>query len=349
MILAAWCVFAAVLLFLSLTAHACTFFGIDPLQKSPAVMFIHVAIFPPFGAAIFYTNKLKAAKSQDMAMKAAPRPLRWLTGAFGLYAMVNFVLFVILSEGGGPSQRDGKYVIEDHGTVVREISEAEFHRKQAYIVRGFSGHWMLFATAALTLLMGVRNIRKSNPIITPPASPTPTEIAKSLERDPPEPTTLLAGIVGACFYVFCVLSSFTDLPVMGVIAAIPMIIAAVLAFRRKRGFPHKSFESVIGCLTVFPNAYFSLKIGGLVAEFIYLCVFVGVKAAVNYTVGIASPKTGPRQLTDGTPVNNHVYAALMILVIFPLFGLGIVGFSYLAEHVGRLIEVRRAKSDRIAA
>ena len=40
---------------------------------------------------------------------------------------------------------------------------------------------------------------------------------------------------------------------------------------------------------------------------------------------------------------HTIGAALMILVMFPLFAAGTVGLTYLAEQVGRLIEARRRK------
>jgi hypothetical protein len=161
MILTTWCVFSAIVLFLSLTAHFATFLGIDPMEQIPGVMLIHVLIFPPFGAAIFYSSKIKTGRAgQNVAMAAAPKRLRVLTGVFFVYAFINFfILFFFLSLRGMPQHRDGKYFLQDHGKVVREVDEKEFHKRQAYVVRGFSGHWMLFSCAAITMLIGARNIR----------------------------------------------------------------------------------------------------------------------------------------------------------------------------------------------
>jgi len=43
-----------------------------------------------------------------------------------------------------PDVRDGKYVLHNHGQVIRELSENEYEWQKAYILRGFSGHWMAF-------------------------------------------------------------------------------------------------------------------------------------------------------------------------------------------------------------
>src|SRR5215469_14469101 len=136
-VLVAWCCFAAGVLIVSLLVHVSTFLGIDPMEKWPGVMFIHLAIFPPFIAAIYCANRTAGPKheAQDRVMSCSPRWLKILTGVFFGYALLNFVVFIVLIEGGSPRERDGKYVLHSHGTVVRELSEPEFHRMQAFVVR----------------------------------------------------------------------------------------------------------------------------------------------------------------------------------------------------------------------
>src|SRR5260370_6600612 len=160
-LLTGWCWFAAALLIVSLVVHTSTFLGIDPMVVWPGIMFIHIAIFPPFIAAIYYSERIggKEQGRQDRLINSAPLWLRILTGLFFAYALVNFAVFKVLSEGGGPHERDGKYVLQEHGTVLRELSEAEYHQQRAYVVRGFSGHWMLFSSAALMGLVGAARLR----------------------------------------------------------------------------------------------------------------------------------------------------------------------------------------------
>lgn len=75
---------------------------------------------------------------------AIPRWARYTIKAFFAYAIINFALFLFLSRGGVPDVRDGKYVLHNHGQVIRELSEKEYEWQKAYVVRGFSGHWMIF-------------------------------------------------------------------------------------------------------------------------------------------------------------------------------------------------------------
>jgi hypothetical protein len=159
-VLIAWCCVAAAVLIVSLVVHTSTFLRLDPMAEWPGVMFIHIAIFPPVIAAIYYARRIggKEPGHQDRVIKCAPLWLRVLTGVFIAYALVNFAAFFVLSEGSGPHERDGKYFLQSHGTVRRELSEAEYHRQRAYGVRGFSGHWMVFSCAALMMLVGAARL-----------------------------------------------------------------------------------------------------------------------------------------------------------------------------------------------
>lgn len=162
-LLRAWIFCAALILVISLAVHLSTFSAFDPMQAIPGVMLIHVAIFPPFIAAIVYTKKLSPS-NQDDVWKLAPKWMQQMSAVFFAYAIVNFIIFMILVHGGSPQIRDGQYVLADHGRIIRQISATEYHRMQAYVVRGFSGHWMLFSSAAMTLLTAVYSYRSNQPL-----------------------------------------------------------------------------------------------------------------------------------------------------------------------------------------
>ena len=148
----AWAAMACAVFVASLAAHVATFLGIDPMESFPGVMVLHFLIFPPFVAGILL------ARDKNKNLEAdAPAWLGRLVSACFVYAMVNFALFMFRSgASGGPAERDGKFVMSSHGHIVREITEAEYHQQRAYVVRGFSGHWMLFSSAALLMIVGSR-------------------------------------------------------------------------------------------------------------------------------------------------------------------------------------------------
>jgi len=145
-------VFGAAVFLAALAAHASTFLGIDPMDEVPGVMWIHLLVFVPFGAGFIFEGGGKRMWSE----KYAPRWLSWLMRATFAYALGNFLVFMfvmLLAGGGGPVQEGSKFFMRGKGHS-REITEAEFHSYRRWVVRGFSGHWMLFTSAGLVMLVG---------------------------------------------------------------------------------------------------------------------------------------------------------------------------------------------------
>jgi hypothetical protein len=62
-------------------------------------------------------------------------------------------------------------------------------------------------------------------------------------------------------------------------------------------------------------------------------------------VAVTFPREGPAQLSNGQLLDTRAWSALMLFVMFPLFAVGTIGLTYLAEHVGRLVEVRRRETN----
>lgn len=359
LLLMTWRWFATITLFVSLVVHTSTFLGVDPIAAIPGVMFITIAIFPLFIAALLYAWRTGGRDKgfADKVMNGAPRWLRIVTFALFAYGLVNGGAFAVLSEGGGPHEHDGKYVLQHGGTVLRELTEQEFHQHQAFTVRAFSGAWMFMSSAALMVLTGATKIRKQTQSTSPvagavavPAQPAPGGgVAKSGDSEaeaelPPDPTTRVAGLVSAVLYIGCVLMILLGPPVLSVAVALPVVVAMVLAFRRRHGFPIQPFESAIGCLCVIANALLASRMGRLVAEFIYLAIYAGMDAALTHRLGVLFPKEGPSQMSDGTLLNNSAWSALMYFVQFPLFVVGTIGLTYLAEHFGRFLKVGRDRN-----
>jgi len=82
---------------------------------------------------------------QSKMLAFVPRPLRVACVATFIYAFINFALFMVLMEGGSPSVKNGSYYLHSHGRKIRDITKDDYQRFLAYEVRGFSGHWMIFA------------------------------------------------------------------------------------------------------------------------------------------------------------------------------------------------------------
>lgn len=149
-----WSCVAALIFLASFVAHLSTFVGIDPMSGVPGVMFLHFAIFPPFIAAIFI------AKRNGFELKHVPPLLSLITRLAIFYAFINVALLLIHTASGSPTQRGNEYFLEVNAHPPTPISAADFHLHQAYVVRGFSGHWMLFSLASLVFFQSESNRRR---------------------------------------------------------------------------------------------------------------------------------------------------------------------------------------------
>jgi len=141
-------IITSILLILSIAAHTATYFGIDPQVKFPAVWLLHFGIFIVFiPAFIAYRNEYGGRFGNidhESVMRRAPEWMRILLKVFIIYTAINFGLFFVNSEAGAPDIWEGQYVLQNKGTLIRELSQDEYERYQMYEVRGFSGHWLIF-------------------------------------------------------------------------------------------------------------------------------------------------------------------------------------------------------------
>ena len=129
----------------SLTAHVAALQGIDVETYVPFVWLLHGGIFVVFVPFILmarrvYGNRLSAKEMANMA----PPWVRTFGAALFAYAMVNFVIFILHTQGGNATERDGQFLLMQHGTLIRHLTSAEYASFRANQVRGFSGHWMVF-------------------------------------------------------------------------------------------------------------------------------------------------------------------------------------------------------------
>jgi hypothetical protein len=64
------------------------------------------------------------------------------------------MVFISGTEGGSPTIQDGKYLLLDHGKLIREITAGEYAAFRANQVRGFSGHWLIFYFVPAAYFLG---------------------------------------------------------------------------------------------------------------------------------------------------------------------------------------------------
>ena len=167
---------AGLILFVSLAVHFSTFLP-SPTISVDKVWPIHVAISIPFGVMVLIlalqrqtarksfreilqqTNE-EANKESDRIgriVHAVPLPILLVGIALSIYAIANFFAFMVLNPEGAPVDDNGRYYLSNHGTLVRELTEDEYHQHQAYEVRGLSGHWMVFSYAPFAYFLFIHN------------------------------------------------------------------------------------------------------------------------------------------------------------------------------------------------
>jgi hypothetical protein len=132
-------------LVLAAAVHVAAVAGIDVTERIPLVWLPHVGIFVVFIPFIFSARKVLGAKPSLSDIRALLPGWVILAGAALLiYVIINFAIFVVSTQGGSPLIQEGKYVLQNHGQLIREISQAEYTTFQANELRGFSGHWLVF-------------------------------------------------------------------------------------------------------------------------------------------------------------------------------------------------------------
>lgn len=148
---------------LSVLVHVAALLGNDVTARFPYVWLLHVGIFFVFVPFVFIGRKFLGSKPTLSTIQGGfPRWVVALGIAICAYAAVNFALFIVATADGGASVRDGRFVLENHGRFVRELTKGEYAALKAHEIRGFSGHWMVFYYVPFAYFMFYK---KSNPSI----------------------------------------------------------------------------------------------------------------------------------------------------------------------------------------
>ncbi len=161
---------SAIGLFLSLLVHIPLFIGLNTQDSFINPFILHAGIFIVFIPSLFIfltENKEKTDKEGRVnPMKTlydeSPKLLLGIVSIMYFYAIINFVIF-IMTMNGSPSNHDGKYILNSHGTIIKELSYEEYKYYRRLEIKGFSGHWMLFYAAALLLSNPFRKNKKILP------------------------------------------------------------------------------------------------------------------------------------------------------------------------------------------
>ncbi len=150
-----------VLLVISLCVHIITFWNINLEERFPYIFLLHVGIFVLIAPVLLLQkieekqedekiislqngfNETKVKKENLNEKSSIPKLLIIAYVLVGFYAVLNFMIFGFGAEGN-PMIKGDKYVLDNHGHIVRELSKDEYDIASAQSLRGFSGHWIVF-------------------------------------------------------------------------------------------------------------------------------------------------------------------------------------------------------------
>ena len=159
-------VLAAIGLAVAITVHVLTFFPDKTIAASGSSLFLalHVGIFVVFVPFVLAQRALFGTTRPGWRKQLSLFP-RWgqlLLGSVVAYALVNFVLFFFFTQGGTPEIREGQFVLVNHGTFIRALSEQEYDLARSHVTRGFSGHWIAFYLAPMLYFLFGRDPQRQS-------------------------------------------------------------------------------------------------------------------------------------------------------------------------------------------
>jgi len=75
---------------------------------------------------------------------------------------MNIHILIRTGGGGHPYYKDGQYYLANHGTFIRDLTEAEYYKLRLLITRQFSGYWVFFAFISFNIGMSMIKRSKEN-------------------------------------------------------------------------------------------------------------------------------------------------------------------------------------------
>ena len=62
----------------------------------------------------------------------------------GLFFLFHFILFLVQSHAASPQIRDGQYVLDSHGQIVKALTQSEYFKLKSAELRMFAAGWVFF-------------------------------------------------------------------------------------------------------------------------------------------------------------------------------------------------------------
>lgn len=128
----------------SAVVHVASFAGVSLFER---FVFLHLGLFLLAIPAAFSAKRRTVSWPPGAAFRALTEGgPRWGGRALAIgyaYVVANMVTLIVLSEGGTPAIRDGRYVLRDGGGLIRELTGSEYRWQLAHASRMSSACWVL--------------------------------------------------------------------------------------------------------------------------------------------------------------------------------------------------------------
>lgn len=151
----------------SLMAHLLSIAKYDITDKIPYIRVLHLFLFVVWLPAILYLIKGKEFKNMPQSAvfrsvyKKCPSWLIAICVISFIYAGINFFIF-LNSYTGSADIINGQYVLQNKGSVIKNITEEEYHEYNTTGTRAFSGHWLVFYSVAAVILFPSKKQEEAN-------------------------------------------------------------------------------------------------------------------------------------------------------------------------------------------
>jgi hypothetical protein len=136
----------------SLAVHLLTYRGYAISDTVPGTWLLHLGVFVVWLPAVLKLNRARrGAEGLTHLLEYIPA---WLLPVVMVFGQLIFVsgLVAMLDAPGVATYRDGRYLLVNHGEVLRELSTEEFRRQHALQDRSFSAVWVIFYGMAAMVL-----------------------------------------------------------------------------------------------------------------------------------------------------------------------------------------------------
>ena len=139
-------VMAACGLFASVLAYIGSYVGttMDSLFRWAIVLHIGVFIL----LLPMYMLEYSAVKARSFFWQGFSQAMpSWVVPTLkllGVFFAIHFILFLIQSHAASPQFKNGEYVLDNHGQIVKVLTQGEYFRLKGAELRLFATGWMFF-------------------------------------------------------------------------------------------------------------------------------------------------------------------------------------------------------------